>query len=157
MAKAITLEDVKEICTSPYIMSDRDRLAYIVGLLSDIETEERLFTQGTVEAGERVLKAWESETGEPEENESEIKRRALSDALDTVEREAVGVSFDKLLYIYSRHENALAVEADSDMDYSYYKELEIVNTLRHMITSKTMKANGYYLTDATGFSRWEKE
>ena len=83
MAKAITLEDVKEICTSPYIMSDRDRLAYIVGLLSDIETEERLFTQGTVEAGERVLKAWESKTGEPEPSREDARQ-----AVKTLERYA---------------------------------------------------------------------
>lgn len=83
MAKAITLEDVKEISTSSYIKSDRDRLAYIVGLLSDVATNERLFTQGTIEAGERVLKAWENETREPEPSREDAKQ-----AVKTLERYA---------------------------------------------------------------------
>lgn len=78
-------------------------------------------------------------------------------ATNYIEREAVGKSLDELLSLYRLQDNVLCVLADGDDGTAYERTRSIVSILKSMIVSKVMHEHGYYQTDATGFSRWEKE
>lgn len=72
-------------------------------------------------------------------------------------REAVGKSLDELLSVYCFQDNQLCELADGDIGPAYERTLCIVDILKGMIVSKVLHEHGYYQTDATGFTKWEKE
>ena len=86
-----------------------------------------------------------------------MEDKILSSAYEYLENEAAGADINRLLELFAMNSNLWSVAVDGDNERECKRLCAIVEGLEHMITNHVMREHGYYQTDTTGYSRWEKE